>query len=116
MRHIELEETRPIPIRFPNVLYRLRAGRAQAIWQIQISGHLRNGELAVLVVNFVDADWRESDRSVDFVTPDLALGVSLVGVDQHARDDFMAVEGLSICQMCFRLSGVGGSIIPSALG
>jgi hypothetical protein len=49
------------------------------------------------MVDFVYADWGEADGSVDFVAEDGGAGVAFVGVDEHAWDDAVTVEGLSVC-------------------
>lgn len=38
--------------------------------------------------------------------------VAFVGVDEHAGDDTVAVEGLSVCEVRVGLAGVGGGVEP----
>ena len=46
----------------------------------------------------------EADGSTDFVPEDLGFGVTLVGVDEHAGNDPVAVECLPVCQVGHVLS------------
>ena len=64
------------------------------------------------MVDLVDADGCESYWSTDFVSEDAGCRVSLVGIYEHAWDDTMSVEGLTIGEMCVGLSCIGGSVIP----
>lgn len=50
-----------------------------------------------MVVDLVDANGREADRSADLVPEDHGFCVSSVRVDEHVRDDSVPVEGLPIC-------------------
>ena len=67
------------------------------------------------MVDFIDADGGEANGGWDAVAKDGGCRVALVGVDEHARDDTVAVEGLSVRRVRVGLSGVGGSIVPAVL-
>jgi hypothetical protein len=49
------------------------------------------------------------------VAEDCGFGVAFVGIDEHARDDAVAVEGLPVCEMSVGLAGVRGGIVPMLL-
>lgn len=101
--HVELKETRPCAVGSCDVFDRGRTGGAEAVGEVKFFGDGRNGELAVRVVDFVDADWCEAYRGGDFVPEDCGGGVAEVGVDELAGDDAMPEEGLA---------GIGGCIQP----
>lgn len=42
--------------------------------------------------------------------------VAFVGVAEHTRDDAVAVEGLTVCEVCCGHACVGGGVVPSAFG
>ena len=48
------------------------------------------------------------------MTPDVVLCVPLVGVHQHARYEFVSIEGLSVRQMGGGLSSVTRCVEPSS--
>jgi len=52
------------------------------------------------VVDAVDAYGCEPDWGCDSVPEDLRRYVARVGVDKHAGDDSVAVEGLSVGKVC----------------
>jgi hypothetical protein len=116
VRLVQLEKPRAFAISFPDVLNRLAASCGQAVRQIKLFGYFCHGELAEWVVDFVDADGREADGRGNFVSKDLGGGVALVGVLQHARDDAVAVEGLSVGEVCGGHACVGGGVVPAAFG
>ena len=68
------------------------------------------------MVDFVYADRCKADGRGDFVAPDLGAGVALLRVAEHTWDDAVAVEGLTVGEVGGRRSGVGGGIVPAALG
>ena len=43
-------------------------------------------------------------------------GVALVGVDEHAWDYAVAVEGLTVGEVRGGHAGVGGGVVPAAFG
>jgi hypothetical protein len=47
---------------------------------------------------------------------DGGCSVSLVSVDEHAWDDAVPVEGLTVDRVCVGLTRVGGGIEPPILG
>ena len=96
VRLVQLEEARGFAVRGADVLDRLAAGGGQAVGQIELFGDFGDGQLAGWVVDLVDADGREADGRGDFVTEDRGGGVAGVGVDEHARDDAVAVKCLTI--------------------
>lgn len=116
MRHIQLKEPRSLSIRLAHILNRTTPRRTQAVWQIQLFRYLGHGDLAVWVVDLVDADGREANGRGDLVAPDLGAGVALVGVAEHAWDDAVAVEGLAVGEVRGAAAGVGGGIVPAAFG
>jgi hypothetical protein len=116
VRLVQLEEAWAFAIGFADVFDRLAAGCGQAVGQVELFGYFCHGEFAEGVVDFVDSDGREADGRGDFVPEDLGGGVALVGVLQHTRDDAVAVEGLSVCEVRCRHACVGGGVVPAALG
>lgn len=116
VRHVELEEARALAVGGADVLDRLTAGRRQAVGQVELLGDFGDGQLAGGVVDLVDADGREADGRGDLVAEDFRLGVALVGVAQHARDDAVAVEGLAVREVGAGGAGVGGGVVPAAFG
>jgi hypothetical protein len=115
VRLVELEETRAFAVGFADVFDRLAASCGQAVRQVELFGYFCHGELAEWVVDFVDADGCEADGRGDLVPENLGGGVALVGVLEHARDDAVAVEGLSVCEVRCGHACVGGGVVPSAL-
>jgi hypothetical protein len=115
VRHVQLEEARALSVSSTDILNGLRASSTQTIWQVKFFGDLCYRELSKRVVDLVDTDGRESNRCASLVTPDFPSRVALVGVDQHARDDAMAVESLTVGQMCCRVASIGGGIVPATL-
>ena len=45
----------------------------------------------------------------------LVRGVALVGIDEHAWDEAVPVEGLPVYSMRMRLTGIGGGVKPATL-
>lgn len=111
--HVKLEKATSFSVRLAHILNARRASRAQAVWQVQLFRNLRYGQLAIRVVDFVDADGCKADWCADLVAPDLVLGVTLVGVDEHARDDLVAEEGLAIGEVSVGLAGIARSVEPT---
>lgn len=112
VRHVELKETRPCAIGFCDVFDGGRTGGAEAVGKVEFFGDGRDGELAVLVVDFVNADWCKAYGRGDFVAKDCGRGVAEVGVDELAGDDAMPEEGLAVGEVSVRLAGIGGCIQP----
>jgi hypothetical protein len=50
------------------------------------------------------------------VAEDGGRGVAFVGVAQHAWDEAVPVEGLSVCEVGGGGAGVGGGVVPAAFG
>lgn len=96
MRLIQLEKPRSLPISSAYVLYRLTASRGQAVRQIQFFGDFGDGQFARGVIDFVNPNGREADGRGDFVSENCGCCVAGVGVDEHARDYAVAVEGLAV--------------------
>jgi hypothetical protein len=63
-------------------------------------------ELTGWMIDLIYTDGREADGRRYFVSEYFSCGVTLVGIDEHARYDTMAVEGLSVGGMCMRLSRI----------
>jgi hypothetical protein len=116
VRQVQLEEPRSFTIGFADIFDRLAARCRQAVRQVQFFGDFRHGQFACGVVDFVDADGSEADGRRDFVAEDGGRGVAVVGVAQHSRDDAVAVEGLSVCEVGGGHAGVGGGVVPAAFG
>lgn len=76
--------------------------------------HLSYRKLSQRVVNLIDADWCESNGCADLVAKDLCLRITIVCIDKHSRDNSVAVESLSVCEMCIRLACVTRSMVPIA--
>jgi len=106
MRNVKLEESRAFAVRSTDVSYGIGTCGREAVWQIQFLRDLCDREFAAGVVNLVDADWGEANVCGDFVAEDGGLGAASVGVDEHAWDDSVAVEGLSVCEVGVGLAGV----------
>lgn len=68
------------------------------------------------MVDFVYADGCEADGRGDAVSEDGGASVPGVGVDEHAWDYAVAVEGLPVYGVRVGLAGVGGSVVPPVLG
>lgn len=66
------------------------------------------------MVDLVDTDRRESDGCRELVAKKSRGRVTRVGVDEHPRDDLMAVEGGSIGIVRPVDAGVAGRIVPSS--
>lgn len=116
MRLVQLEEPRGFTICSTNVLDRLAAGGGEAVGQIELFGNFGDGQLAGGVVDFVDAYGGKPDGSGDFVAEDFGGDVTRVGVDEHAWDDAVAVEGLAVGEVGGGHAGVGGGVVPAAFG
>jgi len=112
VRHVELEETRAGAVGCGDVFDGGGAGGAEAVGEVEFLGDARDGELAVGVVDFVDADRGEADRGGDFVAEDCGCCVAEVGVDKLARDDAVPEEGLAVGEVGVGLTGVGGGVQP----
>jgi len=106
MRHIELEEPGPFPVRGTNIFDRIRACGGQTIWQIQLFRDFRYRQLPEGVVDLVDADGREANGCADFVPENRGFRVPCVRVNEHLWNYAVAVEGLSVCEVCVGLSCV----------
>ena len=66
------------------------------------------------MVDSVNADRGEAYGSVDLVTKQLGRGVALVGVDEHTRDDLVAVEGRPVGEVCPAHASVAGGVVPAS--
>jgi hypothetical protein len=113
VRHVKLEESRAFAVRSTDVFDGIGACGREAVRQIQFLRDLGDWEFAEGVVDLVDTYWGEANGCADFVAEDRGLGVAFVGVDEHARDDSVAVEGLSICEVGVGLASIRGGIIPA---
>jgi hypothetical protein len=67
------------------------------------------------MIVLINSNWRESYRRWHAVSKDLSGRVAVIRVNEHARDDFMPEESLSVCQMCPGDAGVAGCVEPAAL-
>lgn len=67
------------------------------------------------VVYLVNHHRGKSNGCVYFISKDSSLSIAFVRVDEHARDDAVAVEGLAVGGVGVGLACVGG-VEPSILG
>ena len=67
------------------------------------------------MVDLVDADGREADGCCEAVAEESAGGVALVGVDELAGDQAVAVEGLAVGEVGVGLTCVGRGVQPAGL-
>lgn len=65
-----------------------------------------------MVVDCVYADRRKADGGRDLVAPYFGRGIAQIGVDEHARDDAVAVEGLTVHGVGCGEACVGGGVVP----
>lgn len=93
---VELEEARSRAIGLGNVFDAVTSGRRQAVREVELFGYFGHGQLASGMVDAVDANGSESNGSRHLVAENLGGSVSLIGVDEHARDDSVSVESLSV--------------------
>lgn len=84
--------------------------------EVELFGEFGDGQLAGRVVDFVGADGREAEGRGDFVAENCGGGVAGIGVNEHAWDDAVAVEGLTVGEVGGRHAGVGGGVVLAALG
>ena len=65
------------------------------------------------MVDLVDTDWRETNRSRSLVAPDLVSGVTLICVDKLVWNDAVTEEGLSVGEVGSGIAGIAGCVVPS---
>lgn len=99
-----------------DVFDRAGSGRAQRIGETQLTGYLCHRQLALWVVDLVDADGSESEGRRDLVAEQCGGGVALIDVHQLSRDDSMSEEGLAVGDMGPALAGVGLGVQPAVDG
>jgi len=116
MRHIQLEEPDTTRIRLAHIFDRLTTSSTETVWEIELSSYFCNRQFTGRVVDLVYSNGRESDWCGDGVAETGPGCVAVVCVDEHSGDDSVAVEGLSVCGVCCRLSRIGGGVEPAALG
>ena len=68
--HVELVEAAAVAVGSSDILDRGGAGGGEAVGEVELFGDGGDGELAVFVVDFVDADGGEADGRADFVAED----------------------------------------------
>ena len=112
MRHVQLVEAGGLAVGFGDGFDGGGACGGEAVREVQFLGDSGDGKFAGGVVDFVDADRGESNRSGHLVAEDGGCGVPQVGVDELPRDDSVAEEGLPIGKMGVGLACVGGGIVP----
>ena len=61
-----MEEARTIAVGLGDLLDGIAAGCAESVGEVELGGYFGDGEFAVFVVDFVDADRGEADRSGDW--------------------------------------------------
>lgn len=66
MGHIELIESWALAICFCNFLNRVAAGGAESVREVELIGDFGDGEFAIFVVDFIDADWSKTDGGGDW--------------------------------------------------
>ncbi len=107
-----MKESRSRAVCFADIFDTVASSRRQAVGQVELLGYFGHGKLSSGMVNAVDANWCKSNRGRHSVAKDLGCSVSLVGVNQHARDDTVPIEGLSVGEMGPRKSGIARGVIP----
>lgn len=112
VRHVELKEPWTGAVCCSDVFDGCGAGGGEAVGEVEFLGYLCDGEFAQRVVDLVYADWSKADGGADFVSEDRGFRVPFVGVDEHAGDDAVPVEGLSVGEVGVGLPGVGGGVVP----
>lgn len=113
VRHVELEEAGAGAVGGGDGFDGGAAGRAEAVGEVELLGDARDGEFALRVVDFVDADGGEADGGGDGVPEDGGAGVAGVRVDELAGDDAVAEEGLPVGEVGVGRAGVGGGVVPA---
>ena len=105
-------EAGTIAVGLGDLFYGIAAGCAESVGEVELSGYFGNGEFAVFVVNFVNANGGEADRGGDweggsvrwtnvaygeatFVAEDAGSGIAKIGVDELSGYDSVTEEGLA---------------------
>lgn len=65
MRHVKLVEARPLAVGLRDFLDGRATGRAKTVREVQFIGHGGDRQLAERMIDFVDADWSESEGGGD---------------------------------------------------
>lgn len=112
VRHVQLEEARSVPVGCADVFDRCAARRGQTVGEVEFARDLGDGDLALVVVDFVDADRCEPDGCGYLVAEDFGGCIPQVRVYQLVGDDPVAVEGLSVGQVSIGHACVGRCIEP----
>lgn len=65
MRHVKLVEARSLAVGFRDFLNGRATGCAKTIGEVEFFGHCGDGQLAERMIDFVDADWSETEGGGD---------------------------------------------------
>lgn len=109
---VQLKESRSRAVCFADIFDTVASSGRQAVGQVELLGYLGHRKLSGRVVNAVDANWCKSNGGRHAVAKDFGCSVSLVGVNQHARDDAVPIESLSVGEMGPRKSSIARGVIP----
>lgn len=110
--HVELEEAKAAAIGFRYILDAVASGGRERVSQTKFLSYFGNAQLASGMVDVVDANWCESDRSIHSMSEDSCSCVTIVGVNQSTGDDLMAVECCAICIVRPRLTSIARRVVP----
>lgn len=112
VRHVQLEEAWAIPVGRGDLLNRRASCGGEAVGQVELSGHLSDGELGQVVVDLVDSDGCEPNGRRNLVAKYLGGCVAEVCVNKLSRDNAVPEEGLPVGKMSVRLPSIRGCIEP----